>query len=234
MKLLEHEKIQLILAKFTQLKEREKIITLVTISALILIVCSIVIIEPSWKSMRDSHAGLNSAQEYNETLEENINSAQTRAKQDPNQPLRQSLKILSQDAKHLDDKIQLLTQALVPPKEMLSLLSSLVKKNKQSKIISLKNIPLEVVKLSTVNDINGEAEEGEDLVIEKSGTIYRHGLELTLKSSYLGVVEYLKEMEGLAWQIFVEDLTFSIKEYPNGILTMKVYTLSTSEEIIGV
>ena len=64
--------------------------------------------------------------------------------------------------------------------------------------------------------------------------LYRHHLELELEGSYFDVLKYFEKVEGLAEQLYWDEMHFTMEEYPLGILRLEVHTLSTSEELIGV
>ena len=55
-----------------------------------------------------------------------------------------------------------------------------------------------------------------------------------MKSTYENTVRYLKRLDELPWKIFWQELNYESGEYPNGNLKIKIYTLSTSREVLGV
>ena len=211
-----------VIEKYQALQERERNIMLVSVSLLIVLFCYVALIEPMWLSMQKVNKNLTTIENFNYQLESKVYEAQNQERDNPNKPLQDRYQQLTKQAESLDLQISLLTQALVPPQEMLSLLGNLVKAEKNARLISLNNLPLQTVTLS--NNTEDKA----------SGEIYRHGLELRIYGGYSDAVSYLNRIEALPWKVFIEDLSYSTEQYPNGILILKVYTLSTSQEIIGV
>lgn len=208
--------------KYKTLQERERNIMLVGSALLIIILFYVALIEPMWLSMEKVNKNLTTIETFNFQLKTKIQEAKNQERENPNKPLQDRYQQLTKQAESLDKQISLLTQALVPPQEMLSLLGNLVKAEKKARLISLNNLPLQTVTLS--NNAEDKA----------AGEIYRHGLELRIYGSYGDAVSYLSRIEALPWKVFIEDLSYSTEQYPNGILILKVYTLSTSQEIIGV
>jgi MSHA biogenesis protein MshJ len=45
---------------------------------------------------------------------------------------------------------------------------------------------------------------------------------------------YLKKLEQLNWRIEWDTMTFTIEEYPQGLLTIDVYTYSNEKDWISV
>ena len=64
--------------------------------------------------------------------------------------------------------------------------------------------------------------------------LFKHDLALSLEGTYSQVQNYLMNVEKLAVQIYWDDMSFEIKQYPIGVLELGVHTLSTSRELIGV
>jgi len=220
--LMKNPKFLQVIEKYQTLQERERNIMLVGSGLLIILFCYVALIEPMWLSMQKVNKNLTTIENFNYQLESKVHEAQNQERENPNKPLQDRYLQLTKQAESLDQQISLLTQALVPPQEMLSLLGNLVKAEKNARLISLNNLPLQTVTLSNNADD------------KTSGEIYRHGLELRIYGSYSDAVSYLNRIEALPWKVFIEDLSYSTEQYPNGILILKVYTLSTSQEIIGV
>ena len=64
--------------------------------------------------------------------------------------------------------------------------------------------------------------------------IYKHGLDLTLKGSYLDVLKYLAEIETLGVRFFWERVEYKAVAYPEVEINIQVFTLSTQEQLLYV
>jgi len=65
--------------------------------------------------------------------------------------------------------------------------------------------------------------------------IYKHGLDLSLKGSYLDVLKYLAEIESLGVRFFFwERVEYKAVTYPEGEIAIQVFTLSTQEQLLDV
>lgn len=169
----------------------------------------------------------------NTLLAEQIEKTKNRKTDNPNLVLEAQLKKILEESQASQKKIDLLTQSLVAPKQMVGLLEKVLTQDKKLKLISLSNLPEVAMSIegrnltSTVDALNNDAENEEAL-------IYRHTFEIELEATYDSAVSYLKRLDSLPWQLFWQDLKYESTVYPKGRLSLRVYTLSMSQEVLGV
>ncbi|MBF0152507.1 MAG: hypothetical protein HQL64_02065 [Magnetococcales bacterium] len=78
-------------------------------------------------------------------------------------------------------------------------------------------------------------ESGDDVKnVSVDEAIFRHGMKIRLRGSYLDVVRYLKSLENMKWVIFWDSLEYAVNQYPDMTVTLSVYSLSLSRELIGM
>ena len=76
---------------------------------------------------------------------------------------------------------------------------------------------------------------GENIVINSNFSdvqLYRHGVTLEMQTDFPSLVSYLDRLETMNWKLYWKLLEYKVEDYPSGILTLEVYTLNTSEEIL--
>ena len=224
---------------YEKISSREQKIILSTLVVLLLLAGYLLVIEPvvltSVKLIEDKNKLTNT----NGALSVQIINTKNKKLQDPNIPLRKQLSEINSQSDKLQEKINLLTQALVAPKQMVSLLGSVLTQDKQLKLISLSNLPEEAMDVEgrsltleantsiDANNIENKNPDGKDL-------IYRHTFEIELEATYDSALSYLKRLDGLPWQLFWQDLKYQSTQYPKGKLSIRIYTLSMSQEVLGV
>ena len=70
--------------------------------------------------------------------------------------------------------------------------------------------------------------------VENDINLYRHGLMLSVQGSYFDIQNYLAKIEGLKWQFYWKRFNYVVADYPNALVEVELYTLSTSKAFIGV
>jgi MSHA biogenesis protein MshJ len=207
----------------------QKVILLGVVSTLALLFFML-LIEPLFIRHQNISSEYDTVVVASNKLKAQLEETLTRKFQDPNIPLRVEIASLEERNQKLDEDISRLTKALVAPKQMVFLLESMLKSDKEMKLISLLNLPKEDVTFSLEKEQNAVNETDET----EEGVIYKHAFEIEMEATYDSTVNYLRRIDNLEWKVFWQQLDFEVKHYPSGILKIKIYTLSTSKEVLGV
>jgi MSHA biogenesis protein MshJ len=218
---------------------RDKNIILSTLIVLLLLVGYLFAIEPILLSNTELLKNKHTLISTNKLLSEKILSTKNKKLQDPNISLRKQLNKMLTESKNFQERINLLTQALVAPRQMVSLLGKVLKQDKQLKLISLVNLPeqamnIEGRKLTSDTDSTADTSNINNLTFNEDALIYRHTFDIELEATYDSALSYLKRLDGLPWQLFWQDLKYESTQYPKGKLKIRIYTLSMSKEALGV
>jgi MSHA biogenesis protein MshJ len=68
----------------------------------------------------------------------------------------------------------------------------------------------------------------------RSGTIYKHGVQLTVRGKYLDLLAYLKDIEALPARFYWDKLELSVVEHPTVLMRVTLYTISLDKAWIQV
>jgi len=162
-----------------------------------------------------------SVQQENVVLDQLRSSLQGTAAEEPNLELKRTIERLEKQNERLDLEVDALSVKLVQPSQMATVLSRVMDDEAELELVSMQNRPAQQLFFRAV-------ETGEPL------KVYKHGLQLTLKGPYLASAKYLAKIEALGVRFFWEMVHYQVDEYPAGLLTIEVFTLSTQEQLINV
>lgn len=156
---------------------------------------------------------------------------------DPNEALRKRLADVRAETARTSEALRTMQKGLVPPERIAPLLETILRANGRLKLVSLKTLPV-----TTLNDgaapttVPGAASAAAPAasatpaaapsVAKSPDLLYRHGVELTVRGSYLDMVDYMHALETLPTQLFWGKAQLDAEEYPNVRLTLTLYTLS--------
>ena len=165
--------------------------------------------------------------------------------EDPNTALKRELSQYQAKLGDVDKKLLELTSDLIDPIQMRFALIKLLKLQKGVKLLSF-----EVLPASPVTEDKVLAENETEQTIEKNNTstvktsdvqsqpaqlrLYRHGIKIKLQGQYFELKDYLTQLESLSWKFFWQEFDYQLKAYPVSELEIEIYSLSTSQEFIGV
>ena len=147
----------------------------------------------------------------------------------------------------VDKKLLELTSDLIDPIQMRFALIKLLKLQKGVKLLSFEVLPANPV---TEDKVIADDENETEQTIEKNNTstvktrdvqsqpaqlrLYRHGIKIKLQGQYFELKDYLTQLESLSWKFFWQEFDYQLKAYPVSELEIEIYSLSTSQEFIGV
>jgi MSHA biogenesis protein MshJ len=151
---------------------------------------------------------------------------------DPNVALRKRLGELRAETARTSDELRAMQKGLVAPERIAPLLESILRANGRLKLVALKTLPA-----TTLNDGTAPppatpaagapaAPSATPPVVKSPDLLYRHGVELTVRGSYLDMVDYMHALETLPTQLFWGKAQLDAEAYPNVRLTLTLYTLS--------
>ena len=169
-----------------------------------------------------------------ELLQLNVNK-----QSDPNKADKEKLQSLKRQLAETEVEVEESTQHLISPKQMAVMLEAVLLKVKGLELLEIKGLgssPIVEVKAPAGGEANNEQADVEAQTVSASvvKNAYKHGLRIVFQGDYMSTLEYIQELEGLGWGFFWESLDLEVKEYPDSIVSITVYTLSLNKNWIGV
>lgn len=210
---------------------RERGLLLATAVILPLLWIYVSFLEPSLIELDRVQKDIRSAQRGNADQELILRTLEGKGIPDPNSQVRKELAALQQRLRRVDQEVGVLSQDLVEPQQMLSLLNSVLDTRQGLRVLSAKSLDVELLSLDLKADADQPIkEEAESKSLNK---VYLHPFEMELEGSYKQLYRYLQRLEALHSGFFWDELEFVIEEHPQARVRLKVYTLSTSERWLG-
>ena len=157
---------------------------------------------------------------------------------DPDAPLRDRLGAVRGETARMSDQLRAMQKGLVAPERIAPLLETILRANGRLKLVSLKTLP--VGSLSEMAARDAGAARPADAAVDGSQPartaarapelLFAHGVELTVRGSYLDLVDYMTTLEALPTQLFWGRAQLDVEQYPNVRLTLTLYTLSLDQK----
>lgn len=149
--------------------------------------------------------------------------------------LQSRLAQLQQQLQEQDDYLQSRQDRLVEPNMMPGLLKQVLDSNNQLQLVELKTLPVGLLIENPGEDQNAgntpvdsaeqkSATGKEQSVVQKR--IFKHGVQITVRGGYMDMLRYVTALEKLPMKMFWGAASLNVEKYPNGELTLTLYTLS--------
>lgn len=143
-------------------------------------------------------------------LEQARNNPQLQTLSNQNERLRR-------DVQQLNDRISGITEVLIPPNTMATLLRELLGSSDLT-LVRFGALPAQPL----AKDDSGEAQ------------LFRHQLDIELTGDFDALTSYLTTIEALPWRLFWDELSVETEQYPQLRIRLKVHTLSDQEAWLNV
>lgn len=222
-------------ARVEALQPRERIMAFGAVLVVVVYLASTVVFGP----LARKEAALKSTLQQQAVTIDGIDAdiaAKARAyASDPNDALRKRLGEVRAETARTSEELRTMQKGLVPADRIAPLLETILRANGRLKLVSLKTLPA-----TTLSDAAASAPAtpgatpapaaaapgATPVVVKAPDLLYRHGVELTLRGSYLDMVDYMHALETLPTQLFWGKAQLDAEDYPNVRLTLTLYTLS--------
>ena len=140
--------------------------------------------------------------------------------QDPAAALREQIDRKQREVEAIDARLAGLQRTLVSPERMPGVLRELMRGERGVQLVSLRNLPPSSL-LPAPQESAGKAPAGGSA----GRNVYRHGVEIVVKGSYLDLLAYVARLERQPWQVFWGK-TVLTADYPTVMVSLTLYTLS--------
>lgn len=201
---------------------RERGLVLLAIVAVIFMFWDTLMMQPLYEEQDRIEREIDTKQESINKLATTLEASIRRQDINPNARLQREREELTQQIAALDARLEAETANIISPRRMATVLQEILRRQQALKLIEIRSLPPEAV-------LSVEENDG----IALAGNVYRHGLVMEIEGSYMDLLAYLREIEGLPYDLSWGQLDIEQQRYPENRIILRVFTLSLSEDLIG-
>jgi len=215
-------------ARVEALQPRERIMVFGATVVVLVFLANALVFGP----LARKEAALRSTLQQQDAIVDGVNAeiaAKARAyANDPNDALRKRLGDVRAETARMTGQLRAMQKGLVPAERIAPLLESILRANGRLKLVSLQTLPVTTLGDAAAPGATAPAgaTPAPPPVVKAPDLLYRHGVELTVRGSYLDMVDYMHALETLPTQLFWGKAQLDAEAYPNVRLTLTLYTLS--------
>lgn len=205
-------------AKLEAMSLRERALIFAAVAVLLLSLFNMLLLEPMFAKQKAMRSEIAQQQKLMAAVQ-----MQIAAMQQDNSPQTNRLNQLKQELAEGKAYLQSSRERLVQPERMAQHIKDLLNKNRSLNLVSLQTMPVSPL-LDTPPDTGNE--QGLATGAQAENTVFKHGVQITLRGNYLELLQYLTALEKLPQQMYWAKAQMSVAQYPTAELTLILYTLS--------
>ncbi len=228
MKLIEkfNEKAKQWIIIIDQRSLRERILILLSILAIIYFSWRSMVLDNLSSSKQQVSGSASRLQRQIFNLQGQISEVSNSLNLDPILRLQEKIDIVKKDNIDIQRQLDQMTEGLISPKEMTSLLKLILDKHKGLTVMHVENI--KAIPVFGENDAEKVAKEA-----LKVFQVYKHGIEFIVSGTFFQLKDFLEEAEKLPWKILWEELEYSVTKYPIATIKIVIKTLSLEPNLFS-
>ncbi len=218
--------------KIDDLSLRERAIIFAAAAFVVISLLNAVLLDPLLSRQKALSGQVVQQQEKMKELQAQLQSLLQAKSDDEHSPLRIRLAQLKQQLQEQDGYLQSRRDRLVEPDKMAGLLEQVLNRNGKLQLVGLKTLPVSLL----IENAQG-ADDGAQAAASLPGAqkqIFKHGVQITVRGGYLDLLQYLAALEKLPTQMFWGEVSMSVEQYPDALLTLTLYTLSLDKRWLTV
>jgi MSHA biogenesis protein MshJ len=210
--------------KVNALSMRERVLVFATVTAVVLFLLNMLLLEPLFARQKALHSQI--SQQQQTMLEVQAQIAALVLENSPNakSPQRSQINQIRQEIAEGNAYLKSSREKLVQPEKMAEHLRQLLSKNNRLQLVALQTLP--ATPLLEPSKVAASAAQDKQ--------VFKHGVQLTLRGNYLDLLQYLSALESLPQQMYWARAQMSVVQYPAAEITLILYTLSLDKTWLQV
>jgi MSHA biogenesis protein MshJ len=223
---------------------RERVIIFMLAAVVLLTLVNSLLLESQFAHQKQIAQQIQQEQSQIAGLQTEIQQVVQRHNVDPDKQNRARLEQLTQQLSQMEGSLRGLQRGLISPGQISVVLEEILQKNGKLHLVSLKTLPAtsligqaqEDGKTAARSPASGRQQQDADRTGSRpvADALYKHGVEITVRGSYLEMLNYLKALEAMPWQLFWGSVKLNVDEHPTSTLTLTLFTLSLEKKWLNL
>lgn len=212
-----------LISKVDAMSLRERVLIFAAAAFLLVSLAKALFLAPLLEEQKKLSTKVAQQQEKMKEVQARIDASLQARKEDENSPQRHRLELVKQQLADGDAYLQGRREHLVEPEQMADLLEQVLNQNGRLQLVNLQTMPVAllnekvVVKSAAAVPVATAAPDQQ---------VFKHGVQITVRGSYLDLLQYLTEIEHLPAQMFWGKADMKVEQPSEVVLTLTLYTLS--------
>jgi MSHA biogenesis protein MshJ len=158
-----------------------------------------------------------------------------RASENPNKPWLEKKSKLEEQLRLRHKELQEALRNLVSPQQMVDVLRHFLRRDSKLRVVEVRTPPPQPLLLDRMAKKRKKRSGSDDADVKLDVPIlYVHSLVCELEGEYELVWRYLKNLQGMNWNVYWHTLEYQVQEHPHARIRLHVYTLSLSEDWLSL
>lgn len=209
---------------------RERVLIFLTLLALIFLVWNFLVQAKFDRERNALQAEAATVASEQKTLETQMSTLAMAMASDPAIAKTNEIRILNTSISEVEARLSGLSQGLISAEQLPKVLEDVLLRTSSVKLLQVRTLAATELQLVTPTP----DAKIEDKAATGGTGVYKHGVLIRVAGNYSQLIQLMAEIEALQWKFYWESLDYTVKQYPNAEIDIRVFTLSSEEGLLGV
>ncbi|WP_331346067.1 MSHA biogenesis protein MshJ [Cellvibrio sp. UBA7661] len=215
---------------------RERVLIFLTSLAVIFLLWNFLVQAKFDRERADLNSQLTQIATEQKSQESQIATLSQTMASDPAIAKKNEINRLTSNIESIESQLSGLSQGLISAEQLPKVLQEVLLRTNNVTLLQVRT--LAVTELQLVENLavqNSQNSAANSTGNNTGGTgVYKHGVLIRVAGSYPQLIQLMKEIENLEWKFYWESLDYTVEQYPNATIDIRVFTLSSEEGLLGV
>lgn len=209
---------------------RERLLIFLTLLALIFLLWNF-LVQSGFDRERDAlQVEADKISIERQALETQMSTLALAMASDPAIAKTNTIRKLNTDISDVEARLSGLSQGLISAEQLPKVLEEVLLRTSSVKLLQVRTLAATELQLLTATP---EANNENKPAVDGTG-VYKHGVLIRVAGNYSQLIQLMTEIEALQWKFYWESLDYTVTQYPNAEIDIRVFTLSSEEGLLGV
>ena len=217
---------------------RERVLIFLTLLALVFFIWNFLVQAPFDRERKNLQAEAAKLTAEQKVLEGHISTLTVAMASDPAIAKTKEVGLLNANISEAESRLSGLSQGLISAEQLPKVLQDVLQRTASVTLLQVRTLPATELQLATLESApaeNANANVNPNTRADARGAgVYKHGVLIRVAGGYSQLIQLMTEIEALQWKFYWESLDYTVKEYPNAEIDIRVFTLSSEEGLLGV
>lgn len=209
---------------------RERVLIFVTLLAVVFLLWQLLVQSAIDNTTKTLHSEQAAVDKNRQELEAKIASLTLSMASDPAIGKRKNIDQLQTSIAQVETRLAGLSQGLIAAGQLPKVLQDVLTRTTSIRLLEVRTLPVQELQLPGLANTPTPT----PATSSNGAGVYKHGVLLRVSGSYAELLKLLRDIEALEWKFYWESLDYTVKSYPEAVIDIQVFTLSSEEGLLGV
>lgn len=211
---------------------RERVLIFLTLLAIVFVIWNFMLQQRFDDERKALNTEVQAISTEQKTLENRISELTQALASDPAVAKTSEINLLNQRIAEVESRLSGLSQGLISATRLPKALEDVLQQTADIDVLQVRTLPASELRIAAKVDASSATAAGK---AEEGGTgVYKHAVLIRVSGSYAQLLQLMTKIESLEWKFYWESLDYLVTRYPEAIIDIRVFTLSSEEGLLGV